>query len=118
MNTRKLILVFGFFFLLSSKFVAQDNCLPIAINEYCAADIPGVAAAYPDAFGEFSDWVELKCNFTSSVSLAGYYLSNDRNNLFKWAFPSSFKLAPGTVQVVRMSGRNTVKNGVEYHTNF
>ncbi len=118
MGTRKLFLVFGFFFLLSSRIVAQDNCIPIAINEYCASDIPSVAAASPDVFGEFSDWVELKCNFTSSVSLALYYLSNDRNNLFKWAFPSSFTIAPGAVKMVRLSGRNTIKNGVEYHTNF
>jgi gliding motility-associated-like protein len=117
MIIRKLSLVFGilFVFTFGNRLRAQTNCIAIAINEYCASNIP--ANGYADAYGEFTDWVELKCNFTSNVSLAGYYLSNDRNNLYKWAFPSSFVMAPGGLKLIFLSGRNTVKNG-EYHANF
>lgn len=118
---RKLILFFGIFCLLGFQqgLRAQDNCIAIAINEYCPANIPNNGLT--DYFGEFSDWVEIKCQFSSSVSLQNYYLSNDRTNLYKWAFPSNVKLAPGQLQMVWLSGRNTVINtagGTEMHTNF
>src|SRR5688500_5133037 len=116
MTFRKLLLVFGFFFILGvgQEAKSQDNCIAIAINEYCTSNLPGVSGSITDAFGEHSDWVELKCNFSSSVSLNGYYLSNDRNNLYKWAFPSSFTMGSGTYKMIRLSGRNTVKNNTEY----
>ncbi|NBQ47834.1 MAG: hypothetical protein EBU33_05190, partial [Sphingobacteriia bacterium] len=118
---RKLILVFGIFCLLGFQqgLQAQDNCIAIAINEYCPANIPNNGLT--DYYGEFSDWVELKCQFSSSVSLQNYYLSNDRNNLFKWAFPKNFVMAPGQLKLVWLSGRNTTVNtagGTEYHANF
>lgn len=117
---RKLLLVFGLLcFIGAENLKAQNNCIAIAINEYCPANIPN--NGFPDAYGELSDWVELKCNFTSSVSLNGYYLSNDRNNLFKWAFPSEFVMTPGGVRLVWLSGRNTAVTtigGREYHANF
>src|SRR5690606_11821798 len=124
MNNRKLLTVFAFIFILSGiqSFKAQDNCIAIAINEYCPSNIPG--SGYPDAFGELSDWVEIKCNFSSSVTLAGYYLSNDRNNLYKWQFPTQkpFELGSGQVRLVWLSGRNTVVTNSlgenEYHANF
>jgi gliding motility-associated-like protein len=118
---RKLILVFGIFCLLGFQqgLQAQDNCIAIAINEYCPANIPNNGLT--DYYGEFSDWVELKCQFSSSVSLQNYYLSNDRTNLFKWAFPKNFVMAPGQLKLVWLSGRNTTVNtagGTEYHANF
>src|SRR3954465_4319988 len=108
MSLRKLSLVFVLLLLLCRiELRAQDDCIAITINEYCASNVPG--SGLTDAFGELSDWVELKCNYTSSVSLQNYFLSNDRNNLYKWKFPSSFQMGPGTVKLVWLSGRNTVK---------
>lgn len=121
MKFRSLVLVFAVFclfgFTQNSK--AQNNCIAIAINEYCPANIP--SNGLPDAFGELSDWVELKCNFSGSVSLASYYLSNDRNNLFKWKFPADFVMTPGTIRLIWLSGRNTVvttSGGKEVHAGF
>jgi gliding motility-associated-like protein len=118
---RKLLLVFGMicFLSLNVQVKAQNNCIAIAINEYCASNIPNNGLT--DAFGELSDWVELKCNFSNSVSLSGYYLSNDRNNLFKWAFPNDFIMGSGGIKMVWLSGRNTsvvTPGGKEYHANF
>ncbi|MDI1356434.1 MAG: gliding motility-associated C-terminal domain-containing protein [bacterium] len=121
MITRKLLLVFGLLFILNASrgLRAQNNCIAIAINEYCASNIPG--NGLPDAFGELSDWVELKCNYSSSVSLSGYYLSNDRNNLYKWKFPSNFVMNKDEHKLIWLSGRNTVKTvggQQEYHASF
>lgn len=121
MNFKSLITVLGFLAVLGFAPVAkaQNNCIAISINEYCASNIPN--NGFADAFGELSDWVELKCNFTNSVSLASYYLSNDRNNLFKWKFPADFVMMPGSIRLVWLSGRNTVvttPGGKEVHANF
>lgn len=98
----------GFF-----NYAKAQSQVDILLNEYSASNIGGPN----DAFGAPSDWVELRNAHTSSVSLASYYLSNDRNNLFKWKFPANFILQVGELKPVWLSGRNTQKNG-EFHTNF
>lgn len=95
------------------KFKAQESNVAILLNEYCATNIQGPA----DNYGQLSDWVEIRNAHTSSVTLNGYYLSNDRNNLFKWPFPSNFNLGVNELGVVWLSGKGTSdKNG--YHANF
>jgi hypothetical protein len=42
-----------------------------------------------------NDWLELYNPGTSAVSLAGWYLSDDRDALDKWAIPPTYWLAPG-----------------------
>lgn len=92
---------------------AQESNVAILLNEYCATNIQGPA----DNYGQLSDWVEIRNAHTSSVTLNGYYLSNDRNNLFKWPFPANFNLGVNELGVVWLSGRGTSdKNG--YHANF
>lgn len=39
--------------------------------------------------GKFSDWIELKNNTSSDINLYGLYLSDNKNNLQKWAFPAN-----------------------------
>ncbi len=117
MLKRKLILVFSLFLILGGlkKLNAQvNNSIAIVLNEYSATNLnTGII----DAFGNQSDWVELLCDHNFSVSLQSYYLSNDRNNLKKWAFPSTFTMAAHGIRTVFLSGKNTIKNG-EYHANF
>ena len=107
--TLAFILVLGF----QSALKSQQSNVAILLNEYSASNVGGPA----DAFGSQSDWVEIKSIHTASVSLGSYYLSNDRNNLFKWKFPSSFVLTPNQIKAVWLSGKNTIKSG-EYHANF
>lgn len=109
---RFLLLAFVLVLGLQNTFRSQSN-IAILLNEYSASNVGGPA----DVFGSPSDWVELKSIHTTSVSLGSYYLSNDRNNLFKWKFPSSFVLFPNQIKAVWLSGKNTVKSG-EYHANF
>jgi gliding motility-associated-like protein len=119
MKTKKflvltLVLLFGSF----NKIAAQlQNSIAIVLNEYCVTNLGGIA----DNYGDNVDWVEISNNHTSSVTLGGYYLSNDRNNLTKWQFPSTFTLGVGQVGVVYLSGRNENKQVAGtwyYHSNF
>ena len=49
----------------------------IILNEYSASN----GGTPLDSYGNASDWVELTTTQSQSVSLAGYYLSNDRLNI-------------------------------------
>jgi hypothetical protein len=49
--------------------------------------------AYPDY--DSNDWIEIYNAGTTTVSLAGYYLSDDSYDLLKWPIPSGLQLAPG-----------------------
>jgi gliding motility-associated-like protein len=87
----------------------------IVINEYTAANTTGSDV---DNFGQFEDWVELYNAGSSTVSLAGYYMSDNGNNPTKWQFPaSSGTISPGGFAKVICSGQNTVTAGW-YHTDF
>jgi gliding motility-associated-like protein len=122
MTVRKFVLFVGLFFVLigTQTLRAQSTCVGIILNEYCVTNVPGTGG-HVDGFGQLSDWVEIKNAFTNSVSLQSYWLSNDKNNLFKWKFPSSFTIPVGGLKLVILSGRNTVvqtPSGPEYHANF
>ena len=51
------------------------------------------------------------------VNLGGWYLTDDRDNLRRWTFPS-VALAPGGFLVVFASGNNAVDPAGNLHTNF
>ena len=107
------LLFFGIF----NKNQAQiSNSIAIVLNEYSMGNY-----IISDNYGDNSDWVEILCNHTASVSLGGYYLSNDKNNLFKWQFPNTFTLNPQDKGIVYLSGRNQtnkIGNNYFYHANF
>jgi gliding motility-associated-like protein len=117
MITRKLLLVFCFLFIFNGikNLKAQNTPHPIILNEYCVSNVPN---GYADERGVLNDYVELYCAHTASISLSGFYLSNDRNNLLKWRFPGNFPaLQPGSYGLVWLSGKNT-NDGVNFHANF
>ena len=69
-----------------------------------------------DYQGDFPDWIELYNKSAASISLSGWYLSDDPNDPCKWQFPH-LVLAPGERVVIFCSGKDTVQNG-EIHTSF
>lgn len=68
-----------------------------------------------DAYGDHSDWIELVNRGNRSVSLRGYYLSDDREDYMKWALPD-VSLAPGAYLLVYLSGKDST--GQELHAPF
>jgi len=55
----------------------------LVVNEFMASNDTTQA----DQDGEFDDWIELFNNTSETVSLAGFHLTDDIDNLTKWAFP-------------------------------
>ena len=68
-----------------------------------------------DADGDREEWVEVKNFSDSTVSLLGYFLSDEAANLYKWAFPD-VTLQPGECKIIFLSGKNRTDG--ELHANF
>jgi len=104
------------FFLLSFQTAkAQINNIGIVLNEISVGN-----TGYPDNYG-LHDAVEIYNPNSFSVSLQSYYLSNERSNLYKWKFPTTFTLAANGYGMVFLSGLNESKlqSGTwYYHSNF
>ena len=82
----------------------------LALNEVMANNLN----TEDDQDGEFEDWVELYNNTKYTIPLSGMYLSNESNNLNKWALPYAL-IAPGEFYVIWLDG-DTLQSGV--HANF
>lgn len=63
----------------------------LVINEFMASNDETEA----DQDGEFDDWIELFNNGTESMSLEGYFLSDNFENLMKWEFPEGTNIDAG-----------------------
>ena len=68
---------------------------PIILNEAMVSDPNGTLTGYSG-----SDWVELKNISSKTISLAGYYLSDDDDLLLKCPLPDT-ELQPGEISVFR-----------------
>src|SRR5436190_13605553 len=85
----------------------------VEITEFMASNSHGLR----DQDGDYSDWIELHNAGTNTVNLAGWFLTDDENDLAKWAFPATNLLANGYL-VVFASGKNRAVAGAELHANF
>ena len=82
----------------------------IRINEVMASN-----GVYQDAHAY--DWAELY-NDGAEVSLAGWYLSNDPYQPYKWAFPSGAKIAKNGYLIVYCAGEGKEPMTDALCTNF
>ncbi len=73
----------------------------LAISEFLANNVTSVR----DEVNEREDWIELENTSASTVSLAGWYLTDDPARLRKWPFPA-WTLAAGKRLVVFASDRD------------
>ena len=76
-----------------------------------------------DNFGAKSDWIEIHNPTLDTVSLDGWYLTDDRAAKTKWQFPDptsgvDIPLAPGGCLVVWASGTSHKVMGQPFHTSF
>jgi hypothetical protein len=86
----------------------------VRISEFMANN----SASLLDEDGESSDWIEIFNEQSEEVNLAGWYLTDDANDLTKWQFPSRV-LAGGSRLVVFASNKDRAgANDPELHTNF
>ncbi|OWY22235.1 T9SS C-terminal target domain-containing protein [Sphingobacteriales bacterium UPWRP_1] len=74
----------GLFFLLFMFLFSAGTRAQVVINEVMASNSTTAA----DEMGEYDDWVELFNNAQFSISLNGYFLSDDSLILNKWPFPN------------------------------
>ncbi|MGB0424018.1 MAG: lamin tail domain-containing protein, partial [Flavobacteriales bacterium] len=65
-----------------TKWLSKQNS-GLVINELMAQNSSTIA----DDFGEFNDWTELFNNSDQAISLSNKYLSNNQDELNKWALP-------------------------------
>ncbi len=103
------------FALLSSNWLVETT--RVVINEFVASNNQSLT----DGDGNTSDWIELYNPDTKLVSLNGWYLTDEKDNLQKWPFPFGTVLPAEGYLVVFASGQSIDDyiDGRGYlHTNF
>jgi hypothetical protein len=83
----------------------------VAFNEIMAKN----DFAVMDQNGEYDDWVELYNTSNRRINLSDLYMSDDKNNKFKWKFPVNANIESHSVLVVWTDG-DSLQQGL--HTNF
>lgn len=83
------------------------------LSEVMAANTTTLA----DDDGHFSDWIELSNPGSEPASLAGWYLTDNRANRTKWAFPA-VTIPGGGFLVVFASGKDRRDPARTLHTSF
>ncbi|MBR1584062.1 MAG: CotH kinase family protein [Clostridia bacterium] len=104
---RKFFGVLLFFWLL-----AASACADIVISEVMTSN-----GTYTN--GHAYDWIELHNTGKKSVNLSGYYLSDSKKNLTKWAFPKNTTLKADGYLLVYCTGEE-LKPGSKstFYANF
>jgi hypothetical protein len=70
-----------------------------------------------DEDGDSSDWIEIFNPTDTTVNLAGWYLTHDRDELTEWRFPAVV-LGPGEFMIIFASEKNRRDLDKPLHTNF
>ncbi len=79
----------------------------VVINEFMASNGTTIA----DEDGDFEDWIELHNSGNQPVDLAGWGLSDNPANPFKWQIPEGSVIAPGGHFLVFASGKDRIPGG-------
>ena len=95
----------------SLDFPTMDSSSPVRLNEVLLRN----KYSLRDDTGEREPWAELYNSSSEPLSLEGYYLSDDPENPFKWAFPKDSQIDAQGYLIVFLSGK--ADNGA-LHTTF
>lgn len=104
----------------SESFTTLDFSGSIFINEFMASN-DGSYSNYPipgQVAGRLDDWIELLNGGTTTIDLAGWHLTDDRDELDKWTFPSGTTVDAGDFLIVYASNDNASDSNGNLHTNF
>ncbi|MBN2474599.1 MAG: lamin tail domain-containing protein [Pirellulales bacterium] len=85
---------------------------PLVISEFMAINDDTLA----DAEGDYEDWIEIHNPTDAAVSLDGWYLTDDPDDLTQWQFPG-VSLDPHDYLIVFASGKDPAPGG-ELHASF
>jgi hypothetical protein len=102
-----------FFSLVLSPFAAVRAQEAVRISEFMAVNDHGL----DDEDRDEEDWIEIHNAGLQAVDLEGWYLTDNPDNLTKWAFPQ-VTLAPDDYLVVFASGKDRRDPSKVLHTNF
>ena len=108
-------LVLGGVVFLTTISISGGNVLgsDLMISEFMASNTRTLA----DEDGSYEDWIEIYNKSTNTVDLNGWYLTDSRNDLTKWRFPST-NISAGSYIIVFASGKDRRIPGARLHTNF
>src|SRR5262245_34173155 len=98
---------------LAGVFLAIRSSGQLSISEFMAAN----GGTLVDEDGDSSDWIEIHNGGTSATNLAGWFLTDEGDQLGKWRFPA-VTLAPGEFKLVWASTKNRTNSAAPLHTNF
>jgi len=102
----------------------------IVISEFMAdnaSNLPLEDGEILDGDGESSDWIEIYNPTDTTISLDGWYLTDNNANLTKWQFPDGFEVESGQFRIVFASEKKYedypynypyLDTGGHPHTNF
>lgn len=99
--------------LLISFCLSEQAYSQVMINEFSCSNISTIT----DNFGETPDWVEIYNAGSSTVNLAGYYLSDKLSNPTKWQIPAGVTVPANGYKLIWCSGMDVVV-GTNVHTSF
>lgn len=103
---------------LAILFVSVSAGAQVVISEFMAVN---TNTNIVDEDGSHADWIELHNTGATSVSLNGWYLTDDKGDLREWQFPATtpaVTLAADARLRVWASGKNRKAAADRLHTNF
>ncbi|MEQ8238747.1 MAG: CotH kinase family protein [Cyclobacteriaceae bacterium] len=106
-TTLVLVLIFSLIF--SPLAQSQD----LIISEFLTINDANLA----DEDGDYSDWIEIHNAGSASVSLLGWYVTDNASVLTKWKFPEVTLAAGGYIVVFASEKKRSSATG-NLHTNF
>ena len=99
---------------------SDDAGLPLVISEFMALNgskPPLTSGELLDEDGDSSDWIEIYNSTDTAISLNGWYLTDDANDLTRWELPN-VQIDPGQYNIIFASGKDRDDPDGELHTNF
>jgi hypothetical protein len=85
----------------------------IVINEVMSSNSVSIV----DEDGDYEDWIELYNYSSNAINLAGYGLSDNYEDSYKWVFPDII-INSESFMLIWTSGKNRINPTAPLHTNF
>ena len=92
-------------------------CHQAKANSVYISELVADNSSYTDEDGDTPDWIELYNHTDQTLSLEGYYLSDDASDLTQWRIPA-VNIAPNDFLIMYASNKDRDTVGNNLHTNF